>query len=159
MDDPGAGLFDSRMQAIDSVLKLRESLLVERLIDSIVHSVTRKHQIRPRHAENAPQTICQIRPCKFPAGMSVFSKTRDRFATESNIDDFGGCSAGFQPRRQHRHPAAVVGNAVAQENDPLCILHQLAGERLARRQRTVGGQTCSGPVAADGHERPDHSKE
>ena len=138
VDDRGPGLFGRRVQPLHAVLELREPPLVERQIDATVHAVAGQDDVWPHEPEHPVESFMEIGPGKLPAGVTVLGQPRDRLAREATVDHLGVEPPVFHPGGEVGHPAAGMGDRVAQHEHPLRRLDGSLGRRGlggGRRQR------------------------
>jgi hypothetical protein len=113
------------MQALHALLEFREAALVERMVDAAVHPIAGEHEVGPRDAEHAVDAFGHVRPRKPPVGVTWLRQAGDRLARQSHVDHLGREALRLHPGGEVGHPAAVVRDAVAENDNPPGIAHRV----------------------------------
>ena len=138
VDDLRPCLLNFVVELFDPGLVGGETGVVERQIDAAVHPVAGDDEIGLHHREDACETLMDIGTGKLAAGMPLLREPGAGLAREPDGDHIARQPLGLHPGRERRHPATVVGDAVAENADPLCGREHL--ERAGRRFRgRLGG--------------------
>jgi hypothetical protein len=114
--DLGTVFFHRGFQLENAILIGFEAGVIEREVDPIIHSVTGEDVARLKRGEHALEALVQAGPRELAAGVALFGKPGDRLAGQAEIDDLGigKLRRGAQRRFHQRRPAAVIGDAVAE---------------------------------------------
>ena len=143
MDDFRACLLHLLVELLHARLVGGQTGFVERQIDAAVHPVASDDEIGLHHRENARQALVDIGAGELATGMTLLGEPRAGLAREPDGDHVARQPLGLHPGRERRHPATVVGDAVAEDADPL----------RCREHFERGGGCGSLCGAGNGHDR------
>ena len=133
VDDLRPALLHLVVELLHSGLVGGETGVVEWQIDAAVHPVAGDDEIGLHHGEDASEPLVDIGAGELAGGMPLLREPGAGLAREPDGDHIARQPLGLHPGRERRHPATVVGDAVAENTDPLRGREHL--ERAGRRFR------------------------
>src|SRR5689334_20504102 len=112
------------MQPTYPLPKLPKPPLIKRKINTIVHTIIRKYQVRLRQCQYPRQPFMKVRTRELPSGMPRLRKPRHCLARQPHIDEF------IMPLRIVRDKPCLyildistgISDTVPKKNDPVNLL-------------------------------------
>ena len=119
-NDFAALTLDGGFQFPDAVLVGLEAGVFERQVDAVVHAVAGEDESGLEGVEDAIKPLVETGAGEFPAGVTRLGQAGGGFAAEAEVHDFrmGKLRGRPQCSLDLRRPAAVEGDAVAENRDP-----------------------------------------